>query len=140
MMAAHAYTLTDKSQLPEYMSELGQALKEHGSLSVCWNSKDAKRGGQLALFHVWVRDIARALNRTGHEVADETVKTLLKREHGIVEMVAWEGKEVPTLKSLGDYTKDEMMDLLSKIDVWAAERGICLSADPHYAVYREAIT
>lgn len=102
---------------------------------------------QKALVHIWFKEIAKQLNKKhGMKFGVFTkgfVKEDLKRRLGIsLTGIDADGFHVSYSKSLGDYTKTELSELLTKVHVWACDMGITLStmACKDYESYKEAST
>ena len=99
-------------------------------LLVKWQDGRLKSHGQISLVHVWFRVMADHVNKNhpGHDFTEEDIKTEMKRQHGIrmTKPSPVTLQETVYLKSLGDYTKGELHDFMSKVDRYAVSIGCLL--------------
>ena len=99
---------------------------------------------QKALIHIWFKEIAKQLNKKysmNDRFTKEFVKEDLKTRLGIVlSGNGLDGNYVVYAKSLGDYGKLELSELLTKVHVWGCDMGITLSTMncKVYEDYKEA--
>ena len=99
---------------------------------------------QNGLFHVLVDQITKNMNKRHPTITfnKEFIKTELKRRLGIVEYIFSPVTEEDThyLKSIADYTREELNILITKTLVWGCDMSIDLSTMgcKEYDQYREA--
>jgi hypothetical protein len=129
-MSGDAWLCRDEKQLLFCFEHLRKYWDWSNPMSIKWQSGSLKSRDQLALCHIWIREIQKHMNKTpGNAFTEEEVKTWLKRKFGVIEsgkdLIS--GERMPYLKSVGDYTKDEMWHFMNKLDVFAAEHSCVLS-------------
>jgi len=104
--------------------------------------EEKKRLSQNGLFHVWVKEITRMMNKRSEVTFNEDfVKIDLKIRFGVIELGNnLDGTERAYPKSLSKYTKPELNELLTKIHVWATDLQIPLftRACKEFDEYKEA--
>lgn len=131
-MSAESWVCKDEKQLAMCFEHLKKAWDWAKPLAIKWADGSMKTADQLALVHIWFREIANhltAINKDGLVFNEDEVKVELKRQKGVILMAKdlTTGKNKPYLKSLGKYTKAEMRHFMNEVDVWAAERSCILS-------------
>lgn len=87
----------------------------------CKPYKPPKTYPQLQKIHAMIRDIA-----SFKGMLEPQVKTDVKREFGVVIVYtsAIDGERKARLKSLADYSREELCATLQKLEVWCAENQI----------------
>ena len=98
---------------------------------------DPRTLNQLAIFHIWCRQLSQRFIKTTPDATEEGVKWMMK--HKFLESKTIKvGKTVlaDQIKSTSKLTKGEMCHFLDQVYGWAAERDVYLSL-PEYNEYTE---
>jgi len=137
----------NEKELDNFHAELKKTWDFSKPLKIEWKQYRGSRTlDQLALAHIWFKDIAKALSRVQFmgddgelmsEVFDseDDIKPMLKRSYGIIEkrLDPINKKMVPRLKSLGKYDKGELYQFLEQVQICAATKwGIILESKGEY--------
>lgn len=140
--------IKEKRQVRERIEFFGKWLEINWDWSrpVTWVPKvyDSRRSmPQNALFHVWVREMAKSFTERGHEITDEQMKMILKNRFLGTEDITIHNTVIPgQLRKTSNLLKGEMMVFLDQVWEWAADHGVVLQipADSDYMRYKQETT
>jgi hypothetical protein len=94
-----------------------RAEVEQRPIDIDWKPwKPHRSPGQKGLMYAWITEITEHLNKAGVKVSKSTVKALLVRHFGPKVELFNEQLDVST----EEYSHEEMSDMLSEIQAWAA--------------------
>lgn len=80
------------------------------------NQKDYKSLRQLKLAYHCFREIS---DKTGYEVSE--VKMMMKMKQGFCQSHVIDGIEITDCKSISEFSKREMSDFITKMDLWSCQ-------------------
>ena len=137
------YVVNNMDVLKTAYTDMVEALKEHGTLSLEWKRKGNDRSlNQNALFHVWCGEIASQMYQlTGDETyTKQTVKLWLKKTFLGCEDIKF-GKTCISdqIRHTSKLDTGEMFYFMEQVEAFAFEKNFTLShpADNEYDKLKE---
>ena len=102
--------------------------------------EDLRSQGQLALVHIWFRELAKSFTDRGSAVDPERMKLLLKHKFLGTEDVLVGKTEIPGQVRPLPTKKGELHQFMNQVEAWASDHGCFLSmpGDSEYMKYKEA--
>lgn len=128
-----AYRVTSASDIAELTTDLYRAIDDGPVKVAVTTSRQASRPAR-DLFHVWCREIARAMVPGANADDEALIKNELMRQYGQMRVrhspVA--GHAVAYRKSIMRYDQSELSELMDLTRAWAAQNGIELIVEGEY--------
>jgi len=124
------YIVGNSDALRTVMSDIQNAMREHGALNVEWKVPRSRSLSQNALFHVWCREFADSFNRRSKsdEYTPDDIKLILKHKFlGYESKVVGKTEIKDQLKSTSKVDKGEMFQFMERIWDWGIQVNVLLS-------------
>jgi hypothetical protein len=102
--------------------------------------QDPRSTPQLALLHIWFREIAKSFTERGNAVKPEFIKEMLKHHFLGTTDISTEKLKLPPQINKLPKKKGELNYFMVQIEDWSADHGVRLSnpADSEYMKLKEA--